>query len=316
MKIESVPGLVVRPADDTDLPLIQAICAEIWGGHDYVPYVWKEWGQHPGSQRYILELDGQAVGSYCLRMEIAGPNSAWVQGVRVDPKVRKRGIAGGLLEHAITASREQGKTVIRYTTAEENTAMHRLAERFGFSHIGTYLIYDYLAKGEGTENSSIPRETPAGLRAVEPSEFAEVWRVITNSPEYLTSHEFYCYDWRWSLLTPERVQQHLREKEFYTFDAPGQLQTLLLRVFFMEADRVVPAYPCYRVAGMYGENIAERVRLLQTFAQFAVSQTVAGKTVAYDGQVIRTPGNEQALKEAGFVPNHEEPVMFLYEKFL
>lgn len=319
MSIESVPGLIVRPGSDADQPLVDEVCAEIWGGEDYVPYMWKHWGKDSNNQRYILELEGQPVGLYCLRLGIATPTSAWIQGVRVAPALRKRGIAGGLLEHAMAASRTQEMTELRYTTALDNTPMHRLAERYGFHYVSTYLIQDYAKNAINNEVKSEKQATATSAdtkpRAVQPEELEAAWNLITHSPEYLTARQFYCYNWLWMVFTRERLAQHLAAQEFYTFDEPENLRGLVLRASFAESTLENLQQPVYRVAGLYGEP-AERVRLLNALAQEITALTPPNMQVAYDCQLAQTPETEWALKEAGFVPNHHEPVMFMYEKVL
>src|SRR5438270_8573028 len=104
MLAKTMPGLQVRRGGPADMPLVEKICADVWGGEDYVPYQWNNWAADPQNQLYLFELEGKPAALYCLRLGIAGPTSSWIQGVRVASAFKRRGLAARIIEHAIETS--------------------------------------------------------------------------------------------------------------------------------------------------------------------------------------------------------------------
>ena len=81
------------------------------------------------------EADGVLRGFYALRLPDGG--GCELGNLAVLPAYRHNGIGGGLLRHALRTAREQGRTEMRLSIVEENAALRRWYEDFGFTHTGT-----------------------------------------------------------------------------------------------------------------------------------------------------------------------------------
>src|SRR5207253_3858854 len=79
---------------------------------------------------FVAEVGGRVVGMGKLTK--ITPREAWLEGGRVAPRYRRRGIATALIAHRIAFARDRGFAVIRFSTASDNTPIHKAARRFGF----------------------------------------------------------------------------------------------------------------------------------------------------------------------------------------
>src|SRR5207247_7537660 len=76
---------------------------------------------------------------------VASPTEAWLEGGRVAPRWRRRGIATALFAHRLAYARERGFRVIRFSTGSDNTPVHRAGRRFGFRRIAALRRYEAMA---------------------------------------------------------------------------------------------------------------------------------------------------------------------------
>ncbi len=293
MMNQTLPGLHVRPGLLSDLSQVDAICADVWGGEDYIHYVWAEWVADPENLTFVLELDGQVAGLYCLRLGFAGPNSGWLQGVRVGTAFKRRGLAGFIFEQAIATSRAQGLAFVRYSTAQDNTPMHLLAERYGFRLVSNFLKYDY--------DSSRPVASGESVRAVLPSELEKAYELITSSAEYKASEGFYCADWHWRPLTREILNDHIEKGEVFSLKEP--LEALAIAVKGEEE-----TWLALLAGSAHSQQVLLNGLIAQSFGSTRGDQPVTLRTM-----LPQTALTENLLKLSGFVLPEHEPVMCLYQ---
>src|SRR5262249_26096832 len=122
---------VIRPARADDRAAVLDFCAGIWEGHDYIPSVWDEWLHDVRGAFLVAAAGGRPVGIVHVRMVAEG--EAWLEGIRVDPMERRRGIGRALVSRALVAAREREAEVARLMTSAANTASQQLVARFGFT---------------------------------------------------------------------------------------------------------------------------------------------------------------------------------------
>ena len=127
--------LVIRRARQTDKADVLAAVRTIWGGNDRIPDVFDSWVTHRTGPFFVAESAGRVVGMAKLTVVSAG--EAWLEGGRVAPRWRRKGIATALIAHRIAYARDRGFRVVRFSTASDNTPIHRAARQFGFTRIAT-----------------------------------------------------------------------------------------------------------------------------------------------------------------------------------
>src|SRR5881394_95816 len=127
--------LVIRRARPSDKRDVLAAVRTIWGGQDRIPDVFDSWVTHRTGPFFIAESGGRIVGMG--KLTVVSPTEAWLEGGRVAPRWRRKGIATALIAHRIAYARERGFRVLRFSTASDNTPIHRAARTFGFTRIAT-----------------------------------------------------------------------------------------------------------------------------------------------------------------------------------
>jgi hypothetical protein len=75
------------------------------------------------------------------RVTMLSAGEAWLEGLRVDPGVRRRSVASSLHVASLAWARAQGATVVRYATGKGNAGSHRIGERHGFAMLGAWRTF-------------------------------------------------------------------------------------------------------------------------------------------------------------------------------
>lgn len=129
----------VRPARPDDCAAVLAFCAQTWDFGDYIDRVWDRWLADPETDLLVaVDPDDRPVGLGQVRR--VTPDEAWLEGLRVDPAVRQRGLARLLAQTALDQARQRGARAVRFATLATNTPMHRLSPQLGFERVGGFLF--------------------------------------------------------------------------------------------------------------------------------------------------------------------------------
>ena len=125
---------VIRRLRTSDREDIAEISRNIWEGHDYLLSVVDEWLQDTTSHFYGVEVDGHIVAVGNLRL-IEDGRTGWMEGLRVHPEYRGKGLANKITMHFVSEAEKLGVQRLRYTTSTENAASVNIARMAGFSRI-------------------------------------------------------------------------------------------------------------------------------------------------------------------------------------
>jgi GNAT superfamily N-acetyltransferase len=133
--------LTFRPIRLEDKPRILAITTYTWGeeNEDYIPSVFDAWLEDPKGEFTAAVLNDEVVGIAKLTDLSAG--EWWLEGLRVDPAHRRKGIAQAFNRYHVDRVRQLGGGVIRYMTGGENIGSQTIGTRAGFQHILTFAAY-------------------------------------------------------------------------------------------------------------------------------------------------------------------------------
>ena len=206
----------IRPARAKDRPAVEAICAQIWEGDDYVPRVWDSWLADPHGQLIIAEVNKRVVG--LGKLSRLADDEWWLEGLRVDPAHRRKKIGGLLHGHLVKKARRVGRGTLRLGTRSDNEPVHRLAACDGFRRVATY--QRYRADPLAVEASSLRRLTEQDLPAA--------WALAGESARYRASGGLYEVFWRWKNLTRERLAHHLAAGDVWGAGTQEELSALAL----------------------------------------------------------------------------------------
>lgn len=177
--------LVIRRARPSDKRDVLAAVRTIWGGNDRIPGVFNTWVTHRTGPFFVAESDGRVVGMG--KLTVISPTEAWLEGGRVAPRWRRKGIATALIAHRIAYARDRGFRVLRFSTASDNTPIHRAARQFGFRRIATLRRF---------EAPAIEGSRPArGKRSQERAVLKRVAPLVQRG-----------HGWEWREITPHDVR--------------------------------------------------------------------------------------------------------------
>jgi GNAT superfamily N-acetyltransferase len=166
--------IAVRPARPSDKEPLMEFIRRVWGGHDYIPSVWDSWLRDRNSEMFVATADGLQVGMNRIRYMPDG--SGWLEGARVHPAYRGRGVASSLAEAAIAAASGKGVTVFRLTSGSHNKTAHRHIARIGFTEISRVSTY--------TPSKGMRLGPVGGVERLTGGDFETVSSSVRNSREY------------------------------------------------------------------------------------------------------------------------------------
>ncbi|MDE1853829.1 MAG: GNAT family N-acetyltransferase [Thaumarchaeota archaeon] len=163
----------VRPARPSDKEPLMSFIRNVWGGHDYIPFVWEDWLKSDRGRMFVVEVGGVPVGMN--RVQFLEDGSAWFEGVRVHPDFRGKGLASMLGENSMRVAKERGIRVYRLTSGSKNRLAHRQITRIEFNEVARFSVYE-------PENRDLKPRGKA--RRVTIEEVEEARRIIEGSKEF------------------------------------------------------------------------------------------------------------------------------------
>lgn len=183
----------LRPAKPEDKEAITALSSHIWEGEDYVPDVFSQWLDDDRG-RFTVSCEGDTLLGFAKLTRIAA-GEWWLEGLRVHPDHRGRGVARQLHRHMVEAAEEDGKGTLRFATAASNTPVHRLAQETGFRQVSSYLAANYEVAGKETSVEHLSRATEQELPAL------RAW--LDTSALHTELAGLYEERWQWQSLEPQ-----------------------------------------------------------------------------------------------------------------
>ncbi len=177
------------------------ITANTWGeGGDYIPEVWDRWLTDPHGEFTVAELDGNLVA--LAKLTWMGDGQWWMEGLRVDPQQRFKGIGQAMNTYQVALAKKLGGQVVRYMTGIRNDGSHRIAERAGFHVLARFV-----------ERVAEQVDEPVGAVTLTSADLDAVWAMTRESDLTRATKGIYVCDWKACELTQERVAGHLSRGE-------------------------------------------------------------------------------------------------------
>lgn len=176
----------VRPARPDDREPVLAFCRDIWGpgSGDYLEETWEPWLQSDQGCLAVADNGDLPIGVCFVRL--VSKVEAYLEGMRVHPDHRQRGVATQLTRYCLDYAASQGRCVIRLATAEENLGAKQVAGRLGFRWVATFGVWRAPAESFGDPAVfATVQDTPALLslfcRSDAPRLFSPgwIWKTLT-----------------------------------------------------------------------------------------------------------------------------------------
>ena len=126
----------IRQARPEDRESVLTFCAHTWEWGDYIERVWDDWVRDVNGELFVAVLDDRPVGVTHLRM--LNETDAWLEGIRVDPEYRGRGIGNLLNNASLEEAMRRGATNARLITESTNEATIHMMENIHMRLVGSF----------------------------------------------------------------------------------------------------------------------------------------------------------------------------------
>lgn len=216
----------VRRARADDKQAVLSFASRTWDDSDYIPQVWDRWLAAADGVLLVATAGGteatdadgaplpadQAIA--VARLVMLSRDEAWLEGIRVDPRVRGMNVATDFQVAELRWAAAHGVEVVRYATGQDNEGSHRLGARHGFSLLGEWRWY-----GVDDEDEAIPPpsddSSTSGRPAILTDADADGWWSRVAADEALRrGHGLYeRRAWALQELTEERFRGHASRRQ-------------------------------------------------------------------------------------------------------
>ena len=88
--------IAVRRAQPADKEAVLSFATQTWDGWDYIPEVWDDWLVATDGVLLVATSQADDRPIALTRLAVLSDEEGWLEGIRVDPAVRGRGVATNL----------------------------------------------------------------------------------------------------------------------------------------------------------------------------------------------------------------------------
>lgn len=155
----------------------------------------------------MAEHEGQLAG--LGKLTVFSPGEVWLEGLRVDPAHRGKGVAKALAQHQLESAVELKPRSIRFATAEVNAESLHIARKQGFQEIARFTYVEGPVRDE---------PVPPGVSPVRDVELA--WESFRASSAYRDAHGYLGLGWRFPELTQRRLGEFVARGEVFSWGNP------------------------------------------------------------------------------------------------
>ena len=304
-------GIEIRRAEKTDQAAILAISAQIWGGMDYVPFVIDKWLQPELGILWVAEWNGVIAGF--SRMTFLSGNRCWLEGIRVDPAMRGKGIGKALTHFQMTESRRMNFNACALSSYCENYESLNIVRQHGFEETARFKFFDGAMPPDSERDEAWQQrekesaESRQGLLAgcdIKPLELKDLDSLVDmmlSSDSLKARNGYLSYDWTFEPATPDFLRTRLEAGDFYRLDKQGQTTVLSLSKLHAKG-----AY--------HTLNYVSNPALETEAAAYAIEQMLAWRETAVSYMAINSE-KSLSFKALGYdVFNAEDTDVFVFER--
>ena len=219
--------IAVRRATASDKETVLSFATRTWDGWDYIPEVWDDWLVATDGVLLVATSQADDRPIALTRLAVLSDDEGWLEGIRVDPAVRGRGVATNLQVAELAWAHAHDLRVLRYMTGQGNEGSLKLGAHHGFAVVG-----DRRFHGRITDGSDGPGDRADVLRALEAAgallrsdaddaAIEDAWSTVDQDATFQAGGRLYeIRPWALQRLDRERFAAHARAGEVL-FDPGG-----------------------------------------------------------------------------------------------
>ncbi len=194
--------VVIREAVKEDKAEIISFTKNTWEWGDYIPSVLDQWLSDRDGVTLVADINGKPVG--LLHVKFLPDNSAWFEGLRVNPLYRRRGIAYRLNQDALELMKRKGISVVRLVIESSNQPSINLATKLGFNKVSEWVSIEI-------KQSKISDEE---IICVEEGNIDMIWNEVKKSEGCQLYSCILPVRWMWIKMSKEVLEIILSEKQW------------------------------------------------------------------------------------------------------
>ncbi len=156
----------IRVAKEQDKGAVLEFCKDTFSWGDYISDVWDKWISAGGL--YVLEEDSSVVGMYHIAFFA---KEAWLEGMRVHPKYRKKRLGTKMMTHAESVIR---KGTVRLVIESQNLPSIKLVKSVGYYVEEEWRLYSMTPEKQNSSVTMATNQPP--LDQFGSSTYADSWR--------------------------------------------------------------------------------------------------------------------------------------------
>jgi RimJ/RimL family protein N-acetyltransferase len=201
----------MRDARPEDKRAVLEFTRRTWGRYgDFIPRVWDRWIRQRGGRLIIADLGGVPVGM--AKISDFGEGEIWLEGLRVDPGFRGKGIARAINVEVVDSLRKIKPRAVRYCTGAGNRASRHIGETFGFE-IAARFRYFWRKARQGTLRGEFARPADGGA----------ICDFMRSSSFLKLSAGLVGEGWIFREFRPERLRDYIKSRSVMTIKRSGRL---------------------------------------------------------------------------------------------
>ncbi len=178
----------VRAARAEDKDAILAFCRQTFNWGDYISEVWDDWLHDTRGRMFVGLADRNPVGM--MHVALLDDEAAWMEGMRVHPDFRRRGVASCMDATGRKYARECGFQLARLATGRDNIVAQNTLCSLGYTRVGRYA--EWTAK-------PVSGTLADRLVATEQAQVLGLWHEFSPNPIVANP------EWRWEKLDNTRL---------------------------------------------------------------------------------------------------------------
>jgi GNAT superfamily N-acetyltransferase len=186
--------LKFRHAKQSDKNNVLRFCTNTFEWGDYIEEVWDEWYSDPNGYLTVAEEEDSGVIAAVSHAYVCpNRNRLWLEGIRVNPKFRRRCIGTELINKMVQYGKEQGAKEAAAIVSVKNIASQAMIEKNGFI-IRSRWTYCYIS----TTPSKVYQKPETGQARIATSKDKEmICNYLKQSQIFRAAAENYVEFWRW-----------------------------------------------------------------------------------------------------------------------
>jgi GNAT superfamily N-acetyltransferase len=188
--------MLIRKTKKSDKRPILAFLHRTFQWGDYIERVWDVWLAN--RTLYTIEEHGRPLGICNASLS---KRQLWIEGLRINPKFRRRGHASTLVLKMESLARKKGRKISRMLVAQGNTRSLKMAKSLGYKIEGKWWLYNLRPKRQK-------------IRAY----FATNTRQLKG----LVDSDVYSESWEWFPLDKTALGKLIKKKRMIVFQNKKQ----------------------------------------------------------------------------------------------